>query len=352
MSGTNHDIVSLVKNMPEYRMFGAQIAYGAYRAIEHFSRKKPEAFIVSNLRNNPSAIDDIPVTSDLSFNKNSLIIVAVTEIIQKEVIPYLNKNGFHNLFILSDHDEFLLMSAYYNDLNIFPCATSRGDGKVDVVLYEAHSHKDKFLISSPKHKEFEKSVHAGSALGGELEADFDDNTGNNISSKNKQYCEMSVTYWVWKNQYHDWMGIEHYRRHLLVKPEMLTNDVDVILPLPYMFAPNALAHFRAVLSENVIDALFVSLRILHPEEFDDYIKIINDYYQYTYNMLCAKKSVFDAYCKWFFEITDYMETMSDKVSEIKETRALSYVAEILTNIYFMYNKDKLNIRHAEKIIFT
>ena len=47
-----------------------------------------------------------------------------------------------------------------------------------------------------------------------------------------------------------------------------------------------------------------------------------------------------------------METMRDKVSEIKETRALSYVAEILTNIYFMYNKDKLNIRHAEKIIFT
>ena len=48
-----------------------------------------------------------------------------------------------------------------------------------------------------------------------------DNTGKNISARNKQYCEMTATYWVWKNTHHTWKGIEHYRRHLLVKPEML-----------------------------------------------------------------------------------------------------------------------------------
>ncbi|MBR6268426.1 MAG: DUF4422 domain-containing protein [Selenomonadaceae bacterium] len=61
-----------------------------------------------------------------------------------------------------------------------------------------------------------------------------DNTGKNISARNKQYCEMTATYWVWKNTHHTWKGIEHYRRHLLVKPEMLAEDVDAILPLTYV----------------------------------------------------------------------------------------------------------------------
>ena len=62
--------------------------------------------------------------------------------------------------------------------------------------------------------------------------------------------------------------------------------------------------------------------------------------------------MFDDYCRWFFGITEYMETMSDKIPEIRETRALSYVAEVLTNIYFMSHQDDLRIRHAEKEIYT
>ena len=69
-------------------------------------------------------------------------------------------------------------------------------------------------------------------------------------------------------------------------------------------------------------------------------------------MQCLRWDVFDRYCSWFFEITEYMETMSDKVPEIKTTRALSYVAEVLTNIYFMSHQKELRIRHVEKEIYT
>ena len=75
-------------------------------------------------------------------------------------------------------------------------------------------------------------------------------------------------------------------------------------------------------------------------------------YQYTYNMVCAKNDVFDEYCKWFFEITEYMESMGDRVTDIRDTRALSYVAEVLTNLYFMSNKPGLKIYHAEKEIYV
>lgn len=47
-----------------------------------------------------------------------------------------------------------------------------------------------------------------------------------------------------------------------------------------------------------------------------------------------------------------METMSDKVPEIRETRALSYAAEVLTNLYFMYNQGRWNIRRTGKEIYV
>ena len=39
-----------------------------------------------------------------------------------------------------------------------------------------------------------------------------DNTGDNISSKNSYYCELTGLYWVWKNCSDDYKGIVHYRR--------------------------------------------------------------------------------------------------------------------------------------------
>ena len=47
-----------------------------------------------------------------------------------------------------------------------------------------------------------------------------------------------------------------------------------------------------------------------------------------------------------------METLGNEITDIRDSRALSYVAEVLTNIYFMSNKDRLQIKHAEKEIYV
>lgn len=331
----------------EFCIYGAQVvAYGAYRAILELCGRKPLCFAVKSLKDNPPQIEDTPVREVAELSREMFVIVAVTELVQKEVLPELASLGFKNVFALTQHEEHLLMSVYYLKSGEFLNQTA------PFVLYEVRNHRDKPLTSRIQLEHWEIPIQAGAALTDKRIAELQDDVGENISAKNRQYCEMSAVYWIWKHKRHDWVGIEHYRRHLLVRPDLLTEDVDVLLPLPYMCYPDEVSQFRRFVSEDTLEALKHALKKLHPYEFENYLAIIHNSYQYTYNLLCARWDVFDDYCKWFFEITEYMESIGERYPEILNTRALSYVAEVLTNIYFMSHRNALRIRHVEKSIYV
>ena len=88
-------------------------------------------------------------------------------------------------------------------------------------------------------------VHVGAAGKADLGYTRDD-SGDNISLKNKNYCELTGLYWAWKNLDADCIGLAHYRRHFSIKPksdrwasilnaqelENLMADADVVLPKP------------------------------------------------------------------------------------------------------------------------
>ena len=351
--------MSLIKRIASGRetfaIYGAQVvAYGAYRAILELCGQKPECFVVSSQEGNPKEIDGISVRTREVLKKDWLIVVGVTELLQGEIVSWLKEQGFQNVFVLTQQEEYLLMSAYFERIGKFPSAAEivqERDSAPDFELYEVRNHRDQPLQTRPALRSFERSIQAGAALSDKRVAALTDDTGINISLKNKQYCELSATYWVWKNTKQAWVGIEHYRRHLLVTLGMLGNTVDAILPLPYLCYPNTMAQFRRFVSEDVQQALLRALKTLHPLEYADYEKILYGPFQYTYNIFCVKRAVFEDYCTWFFTITEYMEQMADTVPEIRETRALSYVAEVLTNLYFMYNKRKWAVYHTGKEIY-
>jgi hypothetical protein len=337
----------------KFVIYGAQVvAYGAYRALKNLYHVVPECFVVSSRNNNPDKIDGISVKTLFDIERDVMVIICVTELLQDEIIANLKENGFTNYIRLTQKLEHQLMELYFSKEGRFCIAGNVGKPETDFKLYEVKNHRDKTLAFHPELREFEKAIQAGAALTDMRIADIADNTGDNISEKNKQYCEMTATYWVWKNTRSKWKGIEHYRRHLLVEPEMLSDDLDAVMPLPYICYPNTLRQFRRFVSEDVLQALLKALKELHPDKYEEYCEKLYGEYQYTYNLVIAREDVFDAYCSWFFEITEYMETMSGSVREIKETRALSYVAEVLTNLYFMYNGKNLNIRHVAKAIYV
>lgn len=329
-------MIDIISKQTTFAIYGAQVvAYGAYVTIKYITGTVPACFIVHCLDNNPSEINGVPVCTLETISADTLIVIGVTELLQDEIVATLQDNGYSNIFKLTQHEEHLLMSEYFAKIGEFPVIdTTAKNHPARLALYESHSKKDKKLQNPPILEAWEIPINAD---------DY---------PKNPQYCEMSAVRWIWKNADTDWVGIEHYRRHLLVTPEMLSNDIDAVLPLPYICYPNTIAQFRRFVSEDVLNALLTSLKTLHPNEYGEYSQILYGQYQYTYNLVVAKKSVFDAYCTWFFHITEYMETLSGNVPEIANTRALSYVAEVLTSLYFLSNSDTLNIRHTEKRIYT
>ncbi len=60
-----------------------------------------------------------------------------------------------------------------------------------------------------------------------------DNTGDNISFRNPNYCELTGLYWAWKNLKYDYIGLCHYRRYftnsnLFKKASNKNNRMDLI----------------------------------------------------------------------------------------------------------------------------
>ena len=79
----------------------------------------------------------------------------------------------------------------------------------------------KILVAT--HKQYwmpEDSVYMPIHVGREGKADIGytgDHTGDNISSKNANYCELTGLYWAWKNLDADYIGLVHYRRYFTRK---------------------------------------------------------------------------------------------------------------------------------------
>lgn len=72
-------------------------------------------------------------------------------------------------------------------------------------------------------------IHVGKEISDKIINIQGDNTGDNISDKNKSFCELTGMYWAWKNlPKSDYIGLCHYRRYFDFTSKFSLTDVKNI----------------------------------------------------------------------------------------------------------------------------
>lgn len=207
-------------------------------------------------------------------------------------------------------------------------------------------------------------IHVGRELSYDL-GYIGDNTGDNISTKNPFYCELTALYWAWKNMDCEIIGLNHYRRYFTTKSLFsqyfredfnnfilnektiytILENVDVILPKKRnYYIENIWSHYKNAHNIEDLKKTREIIEELYPDYITSFDKIMNGRKLHLYNMFIMRKEYFDSYCEWLFEILFELEKRID-ISDYDnyQKRVFGFISERLFNVW-LENK---NLRISE-----
>ena len=136
-----------------------------------------------------------------------------------------------------------------------------------------------------------------------------DNTGDNISNKNSNYCELTGLYWAYKNLDCDYIGLSHYRRYfkgsnnsidrfenILSTPEIenLLQSTDIILPRKQNYYIETLySHYSHTLKEEDLIQTRKVIKDLYPDYLSSFDEVMRRKSAHMFNMFIMKKDTFN-----------------------------------------------------------
>ena len=221
-------------------------------------------------------------------------------------------------------------------------------------IYVAGSVYDKPLQDDYTFIKEEVSLQVGAALAEKRIAPDAvlDCDGDNISEKNRQFCELTGLYWIWKNAREDYVGLVHYRRHFLLPdnwPErMEANRVDVILPVPLYVAPSIAENYKERHTASDWEYLMAYFEKELAEEYETVKQFFEGNLYSPCNMLIARKQVLDELCKWMFPILFAVAEHGGEREDSYQNRYPGFVSERLITYFFESRRDKYRVVYANK----
>lgn len=206
-----------------------------------------------------------------------------------------------------------------------------------------------------------------------------DDTGDNISVKNRSYCELTAQYWAWKNIEADYYGFFHYRRYLYP---------DIKTKLPYRVEREISLSLLEKLAYAKFEQLIRQYDILVPKSENMYVPVREHYAKAPYhhqkdlglaeqivkehhpgmvpaleayfsgtvcyfgNIYIMRREVFHDYCTWLFPILEGFDQRTD-VSQYsaQEQRLEGYLAERLLGVYVTYRRGGLKVLELPRVHF-
>lgn len=252
----------------------------------------------------------------------------------------------------------------------------------------------KIMISCHKPSDYVNNeifcpVQVGCALRETLFPDMlHDHEGENISETNPRFCELTAQYYAWKNVKADYYGFFHYRRYFCFNEQKkkkydiwgnlieqcideeairdngwdektiseLVQKYDLILPeikditkMPGNIKSNREQYLSSgYLHKEDLDIMMDVLGEKYPAFVPYAQKYLDGHETYLNNMFIMKKSLFETYSKWAFDILLECDKRIDFTDySVEAIRTPGHLAERLVNIFVLYLKDHKKCRIKE-----
>ena len=225
-----------------------------------------------------------------------------------------------------------------------------------------------------------------------------DNTGKNISFKNKFYGENTFHYWLWKNQLKDcfekkWVGFCHYRRFWVKNPKVINfedlktniinkipddwNSYEVILGNEYLVNKTKISKIIKHGKKQLLKNPFVffskkkmtikvhfdmyhgfgnldkAIELLDINDREDFRNYVNSAVSFNpFNMFfCKSYDLLNNYYSVLFKWLEKCESEFgfDETKDYGQIRIYAFLAERFLSYWFKKNSNfyKLHIKHYE-----
>lgn len=235
--------------------------------------------------------------------------------------------------------------------------------------------KKTILVATHKEYEMPKSslylpLQAGAKERASIGFERDD-SGDNISHLNANFCELTAVYWAWKNLDSDYIGLVHYRRYFAGKEKFtvsgkqkgilseselnkLLNGTDIVLPGKRKYYIESLyTHYAHTLYVEPLAEVGKIIDEFYPEYSKEFARLKTRKSAHIFNMFVMKRDVFDRYCTWLFDILFKLKDRVDATQyDAYHARFFGRVSELLLDVWIYTNKlnyKEVKVTYIEKV---
>lgn len=247
-------------------------------------------------------------------------------------------------------------------------------------------------------------IYVGAKINKENLKYLKDSTGDNISEKNENFCELTGIYWIWKNVDADFYGMMHYRRYLsfedrleykikriiyvfsrlfylnsiinmldmkelfqikICEEEIIRKEImkvskniinkiqkyDIFLPKKEIFKKSVYEQYKNVHIVEHLDKLLEIIASEYPEIYPYYERKIKKGNKiYPLNIFIMKKKYFFEYSEFIFDVLFKLEKKIKIPLDTYQKRVFGFLSERMMLPFIEYLKDKKNVRVKEGIV--
>ncbi len=250
------------------------------------------------------------------------------------------------------------------------------------------------------HNQLFLPIQVGAALAKHKLLIQPDDEGDNISSKNPTYCELTAQYWAWKNLNADYYGLCHYRRFLCFRDvndkrnyrnqiessimnafniehfgledeaEMrrIIEENDIVVgeeqTVSRLYTPRGAkntayehwtAHDRTLIKTTDLEKMLQILSEVSPEVGAAARQYLAGKTFLGFNCFVMKKPLFDQLCSIEFEVLSRLEQETNLKDYCQQlTRIYGFMGEIISSsfIYYLEQQGTYKIKRVPLVYFN